>query len=214
MPAPPAPTISNNLVRFVIETVTDGQFCQNVFDYKDDRILAISGADLLLAVTSWWGNHATDYRGCITGDTTVSAVYAMELHFGTTPTQVYNPAGPPVGSVAGHALPLEMAATLSRYSDLKGKHGRGRTSMPAVPIGFTTPATSPNVLNATGVTAYDTFGTGVAVAESLLGHSYTPVISTRPEAPDTLITNAAAIERYVTRATLGTARRRKIGRGI
>ncbi len=212
--SPPAGVVTTSLARIVVETLTNSVRCQTIFDYLSGLSSPCSSADLVSLLASFQTAIETKYLACLSPLSTLVSYSAQELHFGKTPTQFSVLAPGVIGTAGATNLPIETGATLARYCDLKGRHGRGRVTMPAIPNTFTTPATDANVINATGLTAYATLAGALSnplMAGALL---WTPIVSTRPTPPATLVTNAAFINQYFVRPTLGTARRRKPGRGI
>ncbi len=212
MAAPPAPPVANNLIRITRTSRADGQLCENTFDYVDATVTPISSANLDACCTNWKSFVDTTYLACLSPSSEMVSISAQELHFGTTPTQVQLDTPGTVGTAGTSCLPLEVGATLARVTDLKGKHGRGRITMPGVPDTFVTPTANSSELNATGVTAYDALG--VKLSSVVPISAISPVVSTRPVPPSVLIDNAKPVTGYITRIILGTQRRRKVGRGI
>jgi len=214
MPSPPAQPTTLSVGRFTVETVTDSVHCQNVFDFVSTINAPISQGDLLGAITQFRANFLVAFKGVVSPKTSFFSWSAAEIHYGVTPTQIILDVATTVGTAGATSNPLEMAATIVKTSTLKGKHGRGRISMPAVPDTFITPATSPNQLNATGLAAYNALAS--ALLAGFVGGSttWTPCITTRPTPPATLVSNLVTVTGMATKALLGTARRRKPGRGI
>ena len=154
------------------------------------------------------------YRDCLTAQTnlydvsvsclTQSSVLGANIDLGNNP-----------GTVTGSSLPLEVAAVCARQSLLKGQHGRGRFSMPAVPVQFTTPSSNPNVLNAVGIVAYQVVCTSLnlPLTGGIIG-TVKPVIFTVPNPLDPVNVRAALVQFQYPKNYLGTVRRRKPFRGI
>jgi len=212
--ADPLPAlVTNNVVRVTITSRTNGVLCQTTHDYRNTGIISMSLADLTAFATNFQSTIETLYLACLSPLSVLVDYNYQELHFGTCPSYTNSVASPP-GTAGATNQPLEMATTITRYGNWKGRHGRGRFSMPAIPNTFSTPATDANVLNATGLAAYG------ALAAAFLGtinsgfDVFTPFISTRPVAPATLVTMGVDVASLSVRSTFGTARRRKPGRGI
>lgn len=131
------------------------------------------------------------------------------------PTVVQNlPGGPLAGTVAGSSLNGMLSAVVTKYSPLKGQHGRGRIMHGPIPTSFTTPALDPYRVNAAGLAVYQTlYNQIMANAVVIAGQSFTPFILTRPVPPANQITRGAAWLRYVVEPVMGTVRRRREGRG-
>lgn len=215
MASPPASLVTTSLARVTIDTVTEGQHCQTIFDYINGRTTPAVQTDLVGLIAQWVAIFDVHYMACLSPKTDLFSITAAELHFGIAPSAItLYAAGAHPGTAGATNLPLEVAATISKQANLKGRHGIGRISMPAIPNTFTTPATASSSLNAAGLTAY-----GLLAADMLLNlvtgtDTWIPVISTRPIPPATTIDRAAQIVLTTTRTILGTARRRKLGRGI
>jgi hypothetical protein len=149
---------------------------------------------------------------CLPPTASIPRCIASDLNPGVSPTQIQALTGA-VGTAGATALPSTVAAVLTRYTGLKGQHGRGRLYMPCVPNTFVTPAVDPNSLNGAAVTAYDALQAAMIVA---LTDGVTPhraVVVTRALKPATVPSFAAAISSVVLETTLGTVRRRRKGRG-
>jgi len=209
----PSPA-TGNVIRLTVETLTNGQRCQNTFDYGDSTGAPISASALLAFIGDAETRWKTQYLAVLSPLSTLTSITASEMHYGVTPSQVSILAPGTVGTAGATNLPLETGATMSRYGSIKGKHGRGRVTLPAVPNTFTTPATDANILNATAITAYNALGAALTGTIVSGGVTFVPVISVRPVPPGVLVLYTAGIATYILRNTLGSARRRKPGRGI
>jgi len=211
---PPAPSLTGAAVRVSVITLLEGNQCYTDHDYQTAAAFVLTPAALAGFLTAWWTANGALYLACLTADSQLKGVLGTDLSQGTVPTFLDSSNAGALGTVAGHSLPSEMAVTISKRTALKGQHGIGRVSMPGVPIGFTTPATTSNQINATGVLAYVALNAELQTPLVSGGQTWTPCVSTRPKPPATLVTHAANTTAWVTRLLLGTARRRKIGRGI
>jgi len=211
---PPAPVVTSPQLKLAIETVADGVRCQSVLSYNGQGNPYPTLTDLQDFIAAWEAANEAQYLACLPPDAELVRYTCAEVGLGTCPTAVVliSPAEP--GTAGATHLPLEMAAVQTLRSNLKGQHGRGRLSMPAVPNTFTTPATDPNILNATGHTAY------AALLAALLANIATALgtwvwtIHTRPSPPSVLVNSAANVVSATTNDVLGTVRRRRPGRGI
>jgi hypothetical protein len=209
----PLPPVPGAAVRNIVQTVHDGQKCENTIDYRTPSSFLPSAADLVAAAAAWITHHSASFLGCLTADTTLFGVLCARLDTLSVPTAFSSGASAP-GTVAGHNLPIEMAAVIRKVTGVKGQHGRGRVSLPAVPIGFTTPAADANNINGTGVAAYATFA-GVLLSGFVVGVIvYAPALLQRPTPPATIYTLGTVLTGFTPDLLLGTVRRRKLGRGI
>ena len=210
----PAPAITGVVGRITVVTSTAAQTCFTSFDYMSSSMTTTT-AEMAVVVANFLLGTKAHYLACLTPDTTLIATTMQAVSSLVYQTAIVTEAPGVVGTVMTHSLPLEMGATLTKYSAIKGQHGRGRVTMPAVPITFTTPATDPNRLNATGLAAYLAVVLDVQTSWAGTGGNFwAPVISTRPKPPASVVAEAALVTQYVQPLVLGTARRRKEGRGI
>lgn len=212
---PAAPTIVSALARVTIGTVTSGQICLNTFDYLWSVPSTFASlADLTALGNAWDSAMDTLLKGVLSPLTALYSIAVAELHYGNAPTYTALYAPGTVGTAGATPLPLEIGASLARRGALKGQHGRGRVTMPAVPNTFTTPANDANRLNAAGLAAYVAFANQLIVPLAVGGATWTHVISTRPVPPGLTVDRAIAVSVYNVGVVLGTARTRKEGRGI
>lgn len=212
---PDAPTVVPPQLKLVIDTKTQGQISQTVLSYNGALIPTYPTlTNLIDFITAWQAANETLYAACLSPDSTIERYSCAEVGQGTCPTAVVILAPAVAGTAGAHNLPLEMAAVQDLRSSLKGQHGRGRISMPAVPDTFTTPATSPNVLNATGHAAYSDLLASLLLGVTTSMGAWPWTIHTRPTPPATLVTRAVNVVSATTNDLLGTMRRRRPGRGI
>jgi len=184
----------------------------NTFDYMTTAPGAITSTNMAALVAGWITDMDLQYRACLTPATSCVAVLGQCLSSGSVVS--INSQWTGIGSVLGSQLPLEMAAIITKYSNLKGQHGRGRVMMPAIPVSFCTPVLDPNLLNNVGKTAYATLA-----ADYLSGYTVGAVvlkaaILTRPIRPAHLVTTGILVSSLTVQSLLGTVRRRREGRGI
>ena len=211
---PPAPAATRPIVRLTVDTVTQGQHCQTTCDWQSDAVAPLTFAEIDGFVTAWDVAFLALFQAVVSPLTAFFSRIAADIFTGVTPTVVHLDAPGVLGTAGAANLPLEMAATVTKVTGLKGQHGRGRLSMPAVPTSFTTPATDPNQLNAAALAAYNPLFAAWLGGVSSFGINYVPTLSTRPVPPSPLVSFAAPILSFDVRPVLGTARTRKEGRGI
>jgi hypothetical protein len=211
---PAAPVVNSNVVRLTLTAITNGQRCQNTFDFMDGTGVPCSAADMAALILAWQTLVAVHLKACLSPDTSLESVTAAEIHFGTVASvaNLYAPGA--IGTAGVHPHDSELMVNLSRVTNTKGKHGRGRCQMGPIPDTFVTPATDPNIINGTGLTAYGLLATDLNQSYLIGAHTWQPVVSTRPISPNVLVLNAAIIQAYLVRETIGTQRRRRSGRGI
>lgn len=207
-----APPLTGDAVRITTVTTSQSQLCMNVFDYEASALNAVNATNIVAVANAWTAANQAAYFACMTSDTTAVSI-SVQVPSSVSVASANVPwVG--VGTVAGNQYPLEMAAVLSKYSALKGQHGRGRTYMPALPVSFITPVIDPNVLNATGIAAYNAFTAGLMGGLVVGGFNLSLAILTRPKKPITIVSQGVLVSRWVTQRLLGTVRRRREGRGI
>jgi hypothetical protein len=210
---PDAGPLNGTTLRHIVQVTVQGQVTQCTFDYIADYIGPPAPADLNAFQAAWIVAYENDFLACLPPVAHLTAYITSELFFAVTPSkvQIFSPGNP--GTAGVNNLPLEMAAVVDKTSSLRGQHGRSRTSMMAVPDTFTTPATSPNIINGVGLTAYNALWNLLIVPLVAGGHHYSLAILTRPVPPLTLYTKGVAVNNYNVNPNLGTAKRRKPGRG-
>jgi hypothetical protein len=108
-------------------------------------------------------------------------------------------------------LPTTVAIVINRTSNVKGQHGRGRVSLPAVVAADTTLSK----ISAAGlITALIALETAMMVTASDGINVWTPCIAERANVSPRLAIGSSALQTVVHDSLLGTIRRRKIGRGV
>ena len=215
-----APLLMASVARVTLNTTTNGQSCQNTFDYlMGTGATNPSVADLQDLGAAWCTTMLAALKAIFSPLTNLIGVTVQEMHYLTTPSQLVLFSGSPVAGTAGATnLDLQLQVTASRESGLKGKHGRGRVQLPAVPNTFVTPATDVNVINSTGISAYGPlltlFNSGLAAGIYLWYPYLTQKYQAGDPAPVGSVNFGTAITSYILRLTIGTQRRRREGRGI
>lgn len=212
---PPLPTVSGTCVRLIMQCLTQAQISLTKFDYID---ISNPGNPSLSELQAFRAAWRTLVEGsillCLTPLTSITGYFVQELFYGTTPSDQFNLPSPVPGTQGTNNLPLIMAAVTRSQTAVKGQRGRGRTAWPAVPDSFTTPATDPDILNATGIAKYTSVLGSLATNVVVGTRTWNWSILTPPAPPATLIRNGSAIVSSTVDSILGSMRRRKIGRGI
>lgn len=214
MANPAATPVASNVVRLVVDIVTQSQRQQIVFDHLGNLTVPMSAADLTAFITAWDASCKVALLACLSPDSSLLSRTASEIHFGVTPTIVIPDAPATIGTAGVSNLPLEMAALMKKSTSLKGRHGLGRTYMPAIPNTFTTPGSDPNILNGTGTTAYTSLCSSLMSVYVVGAQSLSLCVATRPIPPASVIGFAVACIGMLPQSVLGTVRRRRPGRGI
>jgi len=182
------------------------------FDYQTATPGQITATNVAAVAAQWIANVGADYLACLSNLALAQAVIVQVMSSPSVPS--FNSAWSGPGTGGASQLPIEVAAVVSKYSTLKGQHGRGRSMMPSVPVNFTLPATNPNELIPAGVAAYNFLFTTVLAGLTVGAVALSPAIFTRPIKPAVLVTRAVHVTSYRIQTILGTIRRRREGRGI
>lgn len=211
----PLPVLgANPAVRIVQKFVSFAQVCEITIDYICNVAIGLSPAIIDTLLVNFQFVCDAGFQGAVTAQTELSDTLGISLTDATIPTRTLAHAPATVGTVAGNTLPIEMGVVLRKHTAFRGQHGMGRITMPAVPVGFTTPGTDPNLLNAAGVTAYTTVCTNFGTALLAGGQFWSSSLTTRPSPPAVVASHGAALSNMTVNPLLGTSRRRKEGRGI
>jgi hypothetical protein len=214
MPSPPAPGFPGSLVRVGFVTQTGATFAQVSTYWHDPTVGSVGPADLVDLATAYNARLKVHLQAILSPLTTLMWLYLAEVAYGTCPSAQFNYAGATVGTAGASPLPMEVAAIMSRYSGLKGKHGRGRMFWPAVPNTFVTAATDADLLNAAALTAYAAVEADLELSLVAGAKVWAPFLPTTPTPPSVVYSQGVVVTRCTTNPVLGTCRRRKKGRGI
>lgn len=208
-PLPPA--ITGDVCRIVIQYLGLSGTYINTLDYQASALNAVTSATLAALAAAFQTAVEPSLKACLSDQATIAAYFASCLSL-STPATDFLVSGV-AGTVAQPCLPNEMGAVIQKRTLLKGQHGRGRITLPAVPTTFTTPATNPDKINVTGGAAYSSLVTALEGNLAAGGLTFTPCLSVRPAPPAILVTHAQQVTNFALNTILGTARRRKEGRG-
>jgi hypothetical protein len=210
---PPAPAVTGDVVRFTMISVTQGQTCFTTHDYMSSAVGDVTHPLLANLATAFDTAVTTPYLACLPTTSNVVGVIAEVIS--TSTVSKFLLSFIQAGLVAAAGLPLEIAAIINRSTILRGGHGVGRFSMPAIPVTFTTPATDPNRINAAGGVAYTALCVALQTTfPAASAPAVSPVVSTRPVPPALVVSHAQPIISQAFNTLVGTVRRRKEGRGI
>lgn len=213
MADPLAPLIAPaSAVLVTIETTCFGQVYETTHGYVSIDPVVLSPAVLAAFLASFGAVVPSAYLACLSLDSYSGQTRVADVSGGTVPTLVGGTTGVQ-GTEVTRAIPTVVAAILTRQSALKGRRGRGRFFMPAVPQTFVTPTVEPNRLNAHGVALYVALQTALAGPFLAGGSSWFPAVLSRPILPATLVTRGARLVSTSVVSLLGTSRRRREGRG-
>ena len=208
---PPLPPVGagNGIVQYQIRGSIEGQLTISSFYYSAAVPVPTPGQLATLR-----GNISTNllakYALCVSADWALTIEVLNVVHrndlFGSTSTGNVPTVG---GRPAGH-LPTEVAGVINKVSAVKGQHGRGRLSLPAI---ATSDVTLSRITNAGELAALNNLE-GAMLATATDGvNTWTPCIAQRGVVPPKLVVGFTPLVTAITNTLLGTIRRRKIGRG-
>ncbi len=208
--APSLPLLENNLYRVIVRGIHSGQQTANVFYWRDDKATAIAGPalmqELMDELVDAPGGFLDTYCQCIAEPWGPPVTVIIDLPMDERVQPLVKEKGKS-GQVVGTALPTQMAVTIARYSTIRGRKGRSRISMPAVPESF---ITGGKLSDTSSYEALCIFLRNPSVTPSGV---FTPVCFS-PGNLTFQTAGAAPIYKTIVRDVLGTCRRRKIGVGI
>jgi hypothetical protein len=185
-------------------TITDFYFVRATVGYTLGEENAFINAFVVAAQPT--------FLACLPSDWKLTN-YKAELMSDLTKVPEYSTSGATPGTTGATHLPLEMAAVISTATLVKGQHGRGRVYMPAIPVGFVTPAADASRLNGGAAIVYGTFASAMVLPLTVGGSTYNWCVATR-KTPWGNWTNAGLVINVYIRDVLATVRRRRPGRGI
>jgi hypothetical protein len=191
----------------------NGQIYQNIHDYMGGTFAGVNTAVVQAFLTAWIANCQVKYALCFGTDVSITGYTVAVVNVSDVPTLVQLTGGVP-GTEASLSIAGTVAAVMTKYSSIKGQHGRGRVYFGPVPATFVTPATDPNAINAHGFSQYNTLGNALLlpVAAGLMTFSW--AITTRPALPVTVVSLGVPVTSQLATSTMGNVRRRREGRGI
>lgn len=206
-PMPPIP--ANDIYRVRFQGTIEGCMTINTLYYRDsdpdgtaNRTKQIALAGLLLDPAP---GVANDYKACCVSSWTFDAIL---IDVPTTPTlNTYIVFPVLTGTVAGAHAPNQMAVTMTKETLHRGKHGRSRISLPAVPLTWVTGS------QVTNMTAYNTLANVLLQPIDDGTHFFTPTLLSVTYKTTPPSYGFADLYRLSAKPILGTARRRKLGRG-
>jgi hypothetical protein len=207
----PGNPITNTLgaVRYKILGVIEGQLTVSDFDYVGPVNLPTQ-AQLTTLLTNIKNAMNSAYRNCISADWVCSYETLDVIHVNTIVGVKDTTNAGFVGlRPAGHE-PTEVAQPIIKVGFIKGQHGRGRVSLPAIATGD---VTGSKLTNATVLTNIGTFITTMLTSYSDGSNTWQPAVTTRSSALPKVAVAYSLLTRAYMSTYLGTVRRRKIGRG-
>jgi len=143
-PMPPEP--ANDIYRLVLLGEILGCMTSNVFYYQSNLAVGTATQETQIALRDIWGGAQgvfLKYLPCCANEW--STTFSL-IDVPTTPglATLVTPVGTAPGSGGAGALPNQCCVTLTKTSQWRGKHGRGRISVPAIPRANVTGTTLQN----------------------------------------------------------------------
>jgi hypothetical protein len=200
---------TNGVVQYVVQGQVENQMTINTFMYSAP-VPAPTPTQLQTLLTNLSGTVFVRYKGLVSADWTCVRELLKVVHRNDIATVISTGNNGVVGGrPAGHE-PTEVAGVILRQTAIKGQHGRGRYSFPAV--------STADVVNSTwtsvGLTAALALWYVAALGNQSDGtNTWTPCVGQRGVASPRLIVGFAPVVSFQGTNLLGTIRRRKIGRG-
>lgn len=210
--SPPLPLVggTNGVVMFTFKGSIEGQFTINTF-YYSAAVPAPTQAQLTTLSNNILTNLTTTYKAMLSADWTGNSSILTVVHRNDIMGIVgFSILGAPGTGPALHE-PTTVAGLILRRSGVKGQHGRGRVSIPAVPTGW---VTASSITVAAGLTAYSNFEVQMQLTASDGANTWTPCIAQRATTSPRLVIGFSPVLAVVTNPLLGTIRRRRLGRGV
>lgn len=206
----PLPAPVNNVYEVIMYATIEGQITINTFYFTDGRAIGVFGPAPESELAGKFNLvYATAISNVMTTDCVVTGVKVQCVtSFLRAPYIVTYATGIP-GTVAPPHEPTQVSAVMLRRTGYKGQSGRGRISWPGVPQTFVLMSS----LTTAAKTTYTTLGTALLAQQTTTNETFTPsLVSRRGKAP-TISFGSAPLASLGINATLGTVRRRKLGKG-
>lgn len=205
---PPVGT-GNGVVMYRIQGQIENQLTVSTF-MLSAPVPAPTTAQLNTLLTNLHTALFGKYGACLSADWTAVSEQLLVVHRNDLAgVQSLAAAGTAGARPAGH-LPTEVAAVILRVSAVKGQHGRGRLSLPAI---STADVTASKVTLAAEITNLNALAAAMIGTVSDGTNNWTFCIGQRATTSPKLVIGFSPIASAAPNLLLGTIRRRKIGRG-
>lgn len=208
---PPLPLVgtTNGVVLYRIIGSIEGQLTINTFTYSA-AVPAPTATQLATLLANLSTAVKPNYTACLSADWTTTSETIAVVHrndlFGATRLTNAGVAG---GRTTIH-VPTEVGAVIIKQSAVKGQHGRGRITLPAI---ANADVTGSKIAAATEITALNNLATAMLATASDGTNTWTPCVSQRSLATPRLVIGFSPLTAVTPNLLLGTVRRRKLGRG-
>lgn len=208
--APGLPLLAGNAIgRYIIQGTLNNQMTINSLDFfaAAPSLSTTSLSTLLGAIST---ALFAKYKACLSTDWVCVRELFNIIHRNDIVGALTTLNAGATGTIASPSFDSEIAITIQKKTILKGQHGRGRMSLPAVP----TNAVSESVVNGAALLAnLNAFTAQLTMTASDGVATWTSCVSTRAANPPRLANGYELILNAQFNTLLGTVRRRKIGRG-
>jgi hypothetical protein len=206
---PLTPIGSNTTGVYIIQGTIEGQETLSSFQYSTPAS-TVTQSQIAILLGALNTAFTAKYLACCSGDwTMVRQLFNITSVNSIIGQVTQNSVGTAGTGGAGH-MPTEIAAFLVKYSGVKGQHGRGRLSMPGVPL---LAVTQSKVTLAANLAAYTALANQMLLTASDGTNTWTPAITTRSPASPKLVIAFTPLLTVVLNPLVGTIRRRRVGRG-
>jgi hypothetical protein len=206
----PAVGTAQGVIVYKLIGAIENQQTVSTFTYFAPNFTPSSGQ-----LTTLRANISTNIRAlflaCVSSNWTITEEIVDVVHRNDLNGVFSLANGGAAGGRGAPALATTMALVMNRSTAIKGQHGRGRLSLPAICAADTLASR----VNAAGLlTAVAALEVGMLLTASDGVNTWTPCIGQRANTSPRLIIGAAALTNVTGDLLLGTIRRRKIGRGV
>jgi hypothetical protein len=200
--------VNGNIWRVRIIGAIENQLTVSSFYYIDE--LGPGTATLAVGVAlsiAFQGASAvfTKYCAAVSGDW-LSSLVLVDSPTNPTLATIQNIDVAVGTGPAGHE-PTVVGAVVAKLTAVKGQCGRGHITTPAVPTAWVTGS------NLSNQTAHTNLANAMVAPLTGSGHTFTPCLYSPKGSHANPIKGYAPLTNCLVRTTLGTVRRRKLGRG-
>jgi hypothetical protein len=187
----------------------EGQLTVNNLYYQATAA-NITAVDLGNFLVTWRANEQFTWRSAISSDWFLNQYRVTCLTQPLLATLVM-PVTPSLqGAGPANHLPTTNAIVLSKVTNLRGQHGRGRIYMPAIP---TTWVALSVLVDAGGIQQYQNLAVGLTTDVAVGALTWHPVVPSFSKLTPRTLIGASTVVNTIVRTIVGTVRRRRLGKG-
>ena len=200
---------TNGCALYRIVGSIEGQMTVSGFYYfaSVPTITQTQMSTLLAAIRA---NLRGNYINCISSDWSLTLESLALVHRNDVATFISTTGSLLVGARSAGHLSTEMTCWINRVSFVKGQHGRGRVSIPAIAAAD---ATNSKISAAAEQTVLLSLASAMLTSASDGTNTWLPCIAQRATTSPKLVTATSQLSSATPNFLLGTVRRRRIGRG-